>query len=175
MADRIMIFIDGSNICHSLKDECSRTDVDYGKFVTCLADGRDLRRTYYYGALVDQTKDTKGYRDQQRFLASLRGVPYFEVRMGRLVYRNWPTSPPFEKGIDVRLATDMLTHAYKNNYDVALLVSADNDFADVLQAVKDHGRHVEVALFGSTSSVRLRETADRVLKLDAAFLAKCWI
>lgn len=102
-------------------------------------------------------------------------VPYFEVRLGRLVYRNWPVAPPFEKGIDVRLATDMLTHAHRGNFDVTLLVSGDSDFADVLQAVKDQGKHVEVALFGSaTSSIKLRDVADRVITLDAAFLTKCW-
>lgn len=175
MSDRLMIFIDGSNLYHSLKSESGRTDIDYAKLITCLTQGRELRRTYFYGALVDQTKDPQGYRGQQRFLASLRSVPYFEVRLGHLVYRNWPNAAPYEKGIDVRLATDMLTHAFRNNFDVALLVSGDADFADMLQAVKDQGKHVEVALLGPvTSSIRLREVADRIVSVDAAFLANCW-
>lgn len=175
MADRLMVFIDGSNLYHSLRSHFGRSDLDFAKFVSCLKETRELRRTYYYGAQVDQALDPQGYKSQQRFLDSLNRVPYFEVRLGRLVYRNWPTSAPFEKGIDVRLATDMLTHAFRNNFDVALLVSADADFGDMLQAVKDLGKHVEVALFGaSTSSRRLRDAADRVIPIDVAFLANCW-
>lgn len=95
--------------------------------------------------------------------------------LGHLVYRNWPSAAPYEKGIDVRLATDMLSHAFRNTFDVAMLVSGDADFADMLQAVKDQGKHVEVALLGPiTSSIRLRDVADRVIKIDAGFLANCW-
>jgi len=175
VSNRLMIFIDGSNVYHSLRDTYGRTDVDYSKLVTWLAGGRELRRTYYYNAQVDQAKDPLGYQNQQRFISSLRLIPYFEIRMGRLVYGNYPQAPPIEKGIDVRLATDMLTHAYKGNFDIALLVSGDNDFADMLQAVKDHGKHVEVALFGTGgSSAQLRQTADRIVTIDAAWMANCW-
>jgi uncharacterized protein (TIGR00288 family) len=100
-------------------------------------------------------------------------VDYLEIRLGRLVYRG---SPPvaFEKGVDIKLATDMLVHGSNDNYDVALLVSGDTDFADALQAVKDQGHHVEVALFEPGGSQRLREVADRVIRIDAAFLIDCW-
>ena len=96
--------------------------------------------------------------------------------MGRLVYRaGWPAVPPIEKGIDVGLATDMVSNAYKNTYDIALLVSADADFSDALQAVKDTGKHVEVALFGPNSTSRqLRDVADRVVALNANYLQNCW-
>ena len=72
------------------------------------------------------------------------------------------------------IATDMLVHAHRENYDVAVLVSADTDFADALQAVKDLGHHVEVALFNPNGSHRLREVADRIIKIDASFLGDCW-
>ena len=175
MADRVMIFIDGSNLYNSLKSEFKRTDVSFAKLAECLTAGRELRRTYYYVGLIDQAKEPKPYQAQQRFLATLGNVPYFETRKGTLVYRNWPQERPIQKGVDVRLATDMLTHAFRNNFDVAILVSGDSDFADCLQVVKDQGKHVEVALFGPpTSSRRLREAADRVTTLDAKFLANCW-
>ena len=50
-----------------------------------------------------------------------------------------------EKGVDVRLATDMVTNGFKNLYDVAILISGDADFSHAIQAVKDVGKHVEVA------------------------------
>ena len=69
----------------------------------------------------------------------------------------------------------MLVHGHRNNYDVAILVSGDTDFADAIQAVKDLGHHVEVALFEPGGSRRLREVADRVIPIDAGFLEGCWI
>ena len=95
--------------------------------------------------------------------------------MGRLIYRNWPNEPPYEKGLDVKLVTDMLVHGFQGNYDVIILVSSDSDFADALQAVKDKGKHVEIALFGPAwASQHLRDVADKVITLDADFLSPCW-
>ena len=76
----------------------------------------------------------------------------------------------------MRLASDMLTHAYRGNYDVAILVSGDTDFADAVQAVKDLGRNVEIALFGNpTSSRRLRDVADDVISLGPNYFDNCWM
>ena len=133
---------------------------------------RALFRIYYYNAPLDQTKEPD--RDQQRFFASLRSVPYLELRRGRLVYRNWPNEAPYEKGIDVKLATDMLVHGFRANYDTVVLVSGDDDFSDALQAVKDVGKHVEIALFGQRTSQHLREVADAVIEMGPDFLSGCW-
>jgi len=175
MAERVMIFIDGSNLYHSLKNIFGRTDLDLGKFCRKLLARRKLIRIYYYNAKVGFKEEPERYRHQQKFFASVNAIPYSELRLGRLVYSNWPNAPPYEKGIDVQLTTDMLTHGYKNNYDVAILVAGDSDFAPALQAVKDIGKHVEVALFGrSGTSQQLRKVADRVITINARFLHGCW-
>lgn len=73
------------------------------------------------------------------------------------------------------LTTDLLTHSFKNNYDIAILVAEDGDFVGTLQAVKDNGKNVEVALFGKErTSVPLREMADRVVGVDGRFMRGCW-
>ena len=173
--DRVMIFIDGSNMYHSLKGHFKRTDIDIGKFCQKLLDKRRLIRVYYYNAEVGRREEPERYKDQQKFFAGVQAIPYTELRLGRLVYNNWPNSPPYEKGVDIQLATDMITHGFKNNYDVAILVAGDNDFVGALQAVKDNGKNVEVALFGKErTSVQLRNVADRVITIDGRFLRNCW-
>lgn len=171
-----MIFIDGSNMYHSLKAYFKRTDIDLGCFSNKILDKRHLVRMYYYNAVVGKVEEPERYKDQDKFFKSVAAIPYTELRLGRLVYTNqWPNSPPFEKGVDVQLATDMITHAFKNNYDVAILVAGDNDFVGALQAVKDNGKHVEVALFGlERTSRQLRDVADRVIALDGRLLRGCW-
>jgi uncharacterized LabA/DUF88 family protein len=175
MTDRVMIFIDGSNLYHSLKNIFGRTDLDMGKFSKKLLERRKLIRVYYYNAKVGMKEEPERYKHQQQFFAGINAIPYFELRLGRLVYNNWPNVPPYEKGIDVQLTTDMLTHSFKNNYDVAILVAGDSDFAPALQALKDSGKHVEVALFGKGGASReLRKVADRVLTTNARFIRGCW-
>ncbi len=174
--DRVMIFIDGSNMYHSLKAYFHRTDIDLGKFCEKLVDKRKLVRIYYYNAEVGQREEPERYKDQRAFFDSVEAIPYTELRLGRLVYTSaWPNTPPYEKGVDVMLATDMLTHCFKNNYDTAILVAGDSDFVGALQAVKDNGKHVEVSLFGEErTSVALRKVADVVHVIDGNLLRGCW-
>jgi uncharacterized LabA/DUF88 family protein len=163
--DRVMIFIDGSNMYHSLKSHFRRTDIDLGKFTKKILDGRRLVRIYYYNAQVGQKEEPERYKDQQKFLSGVEAIPYMELRLGRLVYNNWPGTPPYEKGVDIQLATDMITHSYKK----------DTDYVGALQAVKDNGKNVEVALFGKgQSSLQLRKVADRVITIDGKLLKGTW-
>ncbi|HUT67864.1 MAG TPA: NYN domain-containing protein [Dehalococcoidales bacterium] len=176
MEERVMIFIDGSNLYHSLKNYFKRTDLDIGKFCRKILQKRQLIRIYYYNAKVGQKQEPELYKQQQAFFDGVNSIPYTELRLGRLVYTNqWPTVPPYEKGTDVQLATDMITHSYKGNYDVGILIAGDNDFAGAVQAVKDNGKHVEVALFGKQgTSQQLRNVADRIIAINARLLKDCW-
>lgn len=174
-AERVMIYIDGNNLYHSLKDHFARANLDFEKFCDRLAAGRRLIRTYYYNAPKDQAREPAKYADQQRFLEYVKALQYVELRLSRLVYHGWPDVAPYEKGIDVSLATNMLVHAFRDNYDTAVLVSGDTDFADAILAVKELGKHVEVVLFGGTrSSQHLRIVADKVIQADSALLDNCW-
>ncbi|MBA7693536.1 hypothetical protein ES703_102122 [subsurface metagenome] len=173
--ERVTIYIDGSNLYHSLKAGFSRTDLDFEKFCNKLLGGRHLVRIYYYNVPLDQTKEPERYKDQQKFFLGMRRLPYLEMRLGRLIYRNWPDEPPYEKGLDVKLATDILVHGFQDNYNVIIIVSSDSDFADALQAIKDRGKHVEIALFGQAwTGQHLRDVADKVITLNADFLSQCW-
>jgi uncharacterized LabA/DUF88 family protein len=170
-----MVFIDGSNLYHSLKEVFHRTDLDIGKLCQKLIEKKRLIRCYYYNAEVGVKQEPDRYYRQQAFLDSVQATPYTELRLGRLVYNNWPATPPYEKGIDIMLTTDLLTHSFKRNYDVAILVAGDTDYVGAIQAVKNNGQNVEVALFGKESNSRtLRDVADRVITIDGRLLKNCW-
>lgn len=166
--DKVAIFIDGSNLYHGLKNEAGNTRLDFQKFIDWLLDGRKLVRTYYYNAPVNAT-DPKA-REQQKFFAALRLLPYFDVRLGRLEPRG---NTHVEKGVDVAIAVDMVSMAFKNHYDVAVLVSSDGDFSIAVAAVKDSGKHVEVACF--PKSYQLQGVADKVIGLNATSLSGLFI
>jgi uncharacterized LabA/DUF88 family protein len=52
-----------------------------------------------------------------------------------------------EKGVDVKIATDMLTLGWDDTYDVGVLVSADSDFVPVAEYLKTKGKKIIHAQF----------------------------
>ena len=171
MEDRVAIFIDGSNLYHALRSNLGRFDLNFVEFVNKLSGSRRLFRTYYYNVLQDPIHRPDGYREQQEFLDILRKTPYLEVRLGGT---KMAQGTPVEKGIDIMLATDLLYFAWNDFYDVAVLVSGDSDFAYALQAIKNMGKHVEVAYFESGVSKDLLDVADNRHLLNRSFFAGLW-
>ena len=171
MEDRVAIFIDGSNLYHALENNFRRHDLNFADFAIKLSGSRRLFRTYYYNVLQDPTQRPDSYREQQEFLGILRKTPYLEVRLGSTKVAQ---GIPVEKGIDIMLATDLLYFAWNDFYDVALLVSGDSDFAYALQAVKNMGKHAEVAYFESSVSKDLLNVADNRHLLNQSFFSRLW-
>jgi len=175
--DRIMVFIDGSNLYHLLKSHFGRTNIDLEKFALRLGEHGKLIRVYYYNAIVSKKHEPERFYDQLSFYRSVEAIPYFEMRLGHLIYNGWPHSRPYEKGTDVMLATDMVAHAFRHNFDTAILVASDNDYVGALQVVKDVGKNIEVVLVGTddhTSSLPLRKSADDIIIADEEYLRGCW-
>jgi len=73
------------------------------------------------------------------------------------------------------IATDLLYFAWRGFYDVAILVSGDADFAYAVQAVKNMGKHVEVAHFETGASKDLLDVADNRHLLDRNFFNNLWV
>ncbi len=157
LARRVAVFIDGSNLYHSLEENCGRYDLNFHAFSRKLAKGRTMFRTYYYNVLQDPERNPQGYQDQQKFLTALHNTPYLEVRLGGSKMRGATT---VQKGVDIMIATDLLRFAWDDRYDVAVLVSGDGDFSYAVQAVKDMGKHVEVAAFPANLSSELVSVSD---------------
>lgn len=173
-----MVFIDGNNLYHSLKHVMGRTNLDFHEFSKRLVQDRQLIRVYYYNAPLNREDDEEKYRQQQSFFDSLDTVPYLTKKFGRLEKRlvkqtlpdgTFVSVPTYvEKGVDTFIVIDMLSHAYKDNYDTAILVSGDEDFAVLVDNIKDIGKHVEVANLGG--SYILRQAADKYVLIDKELL-----
>jgi hypothetical protein len=63
-----------------------------------------------------------------------------------------------EKGIDVRLALDVIRLAHRNEYDVALIFSQDQDLSEVAEEIRviarEQSRWIKVACAFPTSPAR---------------------
>jgi len=164
---RVMIFIDGSNLfwaCRALSFK-----IDFEKLVKVLVGNRTLIRPFYYCAVPEKpaTKQVNFHR-KMRYLG-------FQVVTKRLKKRSDSTGRTIfvEKGVDVALVTDMLSMAFKNAYDVAILVSGDNDYVGAVEEIKRLGKRVEIASFEHNIkdntkfiSPDLKMIADKFISLD---------
>jgi len=163
--DRVMIFIDGSNFYHGLKENFGFANIDFEHLVNSLINPnkQKLIRVYYYNAPVNKEEEPEKYKNQQKFFNYLKNLAFFEVKLGRLEKRK---SGVVEKGVDVKLAVDMVMLAVKNAYDLAILISADGDFADAVQAVKDMGKHIVVAYPKGGRLHHLKQVCDFYIPLE---------
>jgi uncharacterized LabA/DUF88 family protein len=173
MPKKVMIFIDGSNMYKNMIQVFKRADLLYYAFSVKLAgEDRELIRTYYYNCPLDQNENPISYKAQQSFFGNLNRTPFLEVRLGRLQKRSDGTR--IEKGVDVKLAVDMLSKAAKNQYDTAILISGDADFAEVAHEVKELAKHVELAFFPNQRCYHLTKVCDRCIELNGDFMAELW-
>ncbi len=112
-------------------------------------------------------KDPK-YDEQDRYFEKIRKNNNYEVKLGRLIktkdrYR--------QKGVDILLAIDMITKAFLNHYEIALLLGGDDDYVDLVKSIKDlTGKRIYGAYFQNSVSERLAESFDRHLILSEANL-----
>lgn len=111
-----------------------------------------LHQVRVYTGRPDATKEPITYAAHSKQCAAWQkdGV---EVIFRTLRYpRDWPTSKPQEKGIDVALAVDFVAFAIDGQYDIGIIASTDTDLKPALEYVslKCVGRcHVQVAAWTS--------------------------
>jgi len=174
--ERVIIFIDGSNFYHSLKDSFDLHDneINFNKLINILKNGKMLVGIYYYNAPLDRGYNQKIYRKQQIFFSELRKIPGFNVilcNMRKTI--NKDGKPEFTvKGDDIYLATDMVSFAYENKYDIAILVSGDGDFVPAIKRIQKLGKNVENAFFNVSSSNFLKNVCNSSICLDE-FALEC--
>lgn len=92
-----------------------------------------------------------------------------EVRYANLILQ--ADGKYHEKNLDTQMTTDMLMMAFRNEYDVAVIVSNDGDFADAVKNLRELGKKAEVAYFKGSLSFNLRRSADIVRKLRPSYFS----
>lgn len=144
---RVAIFIDGAYLDWILRDELSMARLDYGKLSLALANGLDILRTYYYHCEPYQsnpptTEESKRLSSTQSFLHTLKQLPRYEIRLGKLAFRGigQDGKPILEqKRVDILLGVDLVSLSIKRSITHAILVTGDSDFLPAVQVARDEG------------------------------------
>ena len=161
-AKRTSAFIDGQNLFHTAKQAFGYNypsyDVQKLAGAICTQKGWQLDRVQFYTGVPDPTDNVfwHGFWRNKLAMMGRRGV---KIYSRTLVYRNKTVSLPDgtthtflsgeEKGIDVRLALDVLDLAHRDEYDVALIFSQDQDLSELVDLIRAlvgrHSRWIKVA------------------------------
>lgn len=185
--ERVMVFIDGSNMFWAAR--ARGFYIDYVKLTNLLVGtNRRLVRPYYYCAIgVPPTRNQISFHDKLKYsgFTVITKPLKRRVSKARLLAVFDPNNQQWnekqvrelvkvekdeEKGVDVALVTDMLSMAYKNAYDTAILVGGDEDYLSTLKDIKLVPKRVEIAAFSDTDTnkpPRWITTISREMKMIA--------
>jgi len=177
--ERVIVFIDGSNLYHLVKQICPnkrQIEFNFDKFIKKIVGNKNLVRVYYYNCPLDISKNLKAYQSQQKFFEKLRDIPNFKLILCRMQKLKIDGKMIYQvKEDDIHLAVDMVKLAYNSAYDTAILVSSDGDFVPAINAVQEIGKRVEDVGFEHKFSFHLKKVCDNFIKLKKSAVGEFFI
>lgn len=190
---RAVAFVDGQNLFHSVRAAFGYTfpNYDVATLARTVANrfGWQLTQARFYTGIPDATDDAVWNHFWVSKLAQL-GREGVHVFSRTLRYRNRTVTLPGgsthtfrtgeEKGVDVRLAIDIIRLAVRREYDVALIFSQDQDLSEVADEIREiaveQRRWIKIAsAFPVSPAVRNRRGINRTdwIPVDRATYDSC--
>lgn len=159
---RVVAYVDGQNLYHTAKDAFGYTypnyDVKALSQTICRRQGWELRQTRFYTGVPAPEDNTDwnhfwiakmATMGRQGVIVFSRPLRYRYQRVELPDRTQYTFLTGEEKGIDVRIAIDVIRMAHQNEYDVALLFSQDQDLSEVAKELriiaKEQDRWIKVA------------------------------
>lgn len=185
---RVLGFVDGQNVFYAAKQAFGYSYPNYDPKrlteVVAAAHGWTALGTRFYTGVPDQT-DNPFWNHFWAAKLAVMGTQGVVSYSRPLRYRNQTIALPAggttavlvgqEKGIDVRIALDIVRLARSREYDVALVFSQDQDLSEVADEIRaiarDQGRWIKIAsAFPSSPTSRNRRGINGTdwIRLDRA-------
>jgi uncharacterized LabA/DUF88 family protein len=180
--ERVIAYIDGFNLYFGLKSKGWRRYywLDLRRLVlNLLKPKQELIFTKYFTARVSLPPDKQ--KRQATFIEALETLQDFKVFFGKYQINprecqrcHFKDFVPNEKMTDVYIAVELLTDAYQDLYDTALLISADSDLTPPLNALKRlfPAKRVIVAFPPNRTSQELKIVADGYFTIGRRNIAR---
>ena len=143
--ERVIVYIDGFNLYFGLKEK------DWRRYYwlnlqklsqSLLQKNQELVTTKYFTSRVKKPPDKN--RRQTIFLEALETLKNFHIFYGHYLVNSIECKKcgnifpkPNEKMTDVNIAVEMLTDAFQNSYDKAIVISADSDLSGPIRKIKE--------------------------------------
>lgn len=179
---RVIAYIDGFNLYFGLRSR--RWQKYYWLNLVRLA-GRLLRQdqqlesTHYFTAIVPGGGSNAAMRRQTTYLDALRTLDRLTLHFGHFLDKSlncrrcgnvWRSYE--EKMTDVNIATQMLSDAFDDGFDTALLLSADSDLTAPVRLILNRfpGKRIVIVQPPGRFSVNLSRTATAYFTLGETHL-----
>ena len=190
---RAVVFVDGQNLFHAAREAFGYTYPNYNvsdlSRQVCSRQGWELAQVRFYTGIPDADDDPRWHFFWTHKLAAM-GRQGVVVYRRPLRYRNRAVALPDgtqhhfrveeEKGIDVRIALDVIALAHRCDYDVALLMSQDQDLSEVADEIRtiarEQKRWMKIAsAFPHSPSSRNSRGINKTdwIRIDRALYDKC--
>lgn len=190
---RAIAFIDGQNLYHSVREAFGYTYPNYDVLAIskaiCASQGWDLGDVYFYTGVPDAS-DNQNWHDFCMRKLAVMGRHGIHLYSRSLSYRNKVVRLPDgteatylsgeEKGIDVRIAIDLIRLAHRRAYDVALVFSQDQDLSEVADEIRvistEQKRWIKMACafpFSPTSRKKRGITRTDWIRIDKQTYDQC--
>ena len=144
--EKVISYIDGFNLYFGLKDSGWQKYywLDVQRMSKALLKStQSLVCTKYFTAQIIVPPDKK--KRQNTYLEALGILSDFKIFYGRYQMNefkcpncNVEFKVPNEKKTDVNIATELIFDAFNDNFDMAMIISADSDLAPPILRIKEH-------------------------------------
>lgn len=174
MTGKVAVFIDGGYLDH-LRDHRRVGRLDLEKLVHSVVGEGELLRAYYYTCMPFQseppTEEERGrYAKKDQFLSVVRRLPRFEVRLGKIQRIGDEVR---QKRVDILLAIELVSLAWKGSIDRAVVVAGDSDFVPAVEQAKDAGVVVQLLYFRESCHDELLDAVDERVEITQVLVDCC--
>jgi uncharacterized LabA/DUF88 family protein len=144
------IYVDGFNLYYGALKGTSYRWLDIAKLCAIMLPRDQIVEIKYFTALVSPRPSNPDQATrQQTYLRALQTIPNLRIIYGHFLSHEimMPLAPPKsgyakvikteEKGSDVNIAVHLVSDAYKNAFDAAVVLSNDSDLLPPIKFVKE--------------------------------------
>ena len=180
--ERVVAFIDGFNLYHSLADNSSYKAykwLNVRKLLEMYIPTKDLKEIYYFTSLT-----TWNQEKMNRHRIILRAFEHVDIKIVYGEFRkrdrfcpnckNWFKTHE-EKQTDVNIAIHLFRLAIEDRYDTALILSGDSDLVPSIKAVKStfSSKRIGILIPIGRRAEELKMECDFTIKIREKNLQKC--
>lgn len=175
------LFIDGENFLYKVKDVLKQEKLFQDKTSTATIDleklfkeplkGLDIKRKIFYAARLHihpetESKSADLIKTQRKLRNNLVIQGYEFVIAGNVRAQKVDSKIVFrEKGVDVKIAVDLVSLACDKKLTTAILCSSDSDLQPAVKEIKERGVEVIYLGFEASPNKGLAYTTDRTILL----------
>jgi uncharacterized LabA/DUF88 family protein len=178
---KIILFIDGENFINKIEEvlrnegidkyKIDLASIDVSKLLKEALKGLDISRKIFYAAKLHSHPETRKKSEelisfQRKLRNNLIKYGYEFIIAGNVRAQKVGDKLVFrEKGVDVRIAVDLVSLACDGELKTAILCSSDSDLQPAVKELKQRGVEVIYLGFENNPNKGLAYTTDRTVLL----------